>query len=90
MLRTHGVKVISVTEPFEETPTGRLLEAIVESLDKFYLANLCQEIQRGMRESASRGFYVASRAPYGYVRVKVRDGAKDRTKLEPDPDNAPP
>ena len=84
LLRKHNVKVVSITEPFEETPTGRLLEAIVESLDEFYSANLGQEIHRGMRESASRGFYVSSRAPYGYRRVKVRDGKKDRAKLEVD------
>ena len=84
LLRKHNVKVVSITEPFEETPTGRLLEAIVESLDEFYSANLGQEIHRGMRESASRGFYVSSRAPYGYRRVKVRDEKKDRAKLEVD------
>jgi len=82
LLRKHGVQVISITEPFEDTPTGRLLEAMIESLDEFYSANLGQEVLRGMRESASRGFYVASHTPYGYRRVKVRDGNKDRPKLE--------
>lgn len=40
MLRKNGVKVISITEPFEDTPMGRLLEAMIESLDEFYSANL--------------------------------------------------
>ncbi len=35
-----------------------------------------------MRESARRGFYVASYAPYGYRKVKVKDGGKERPKLE--------
>ena len=39
-----------------------------------------------MREAASRGFWVASRTPYGYNRVMVQDGAKKRPMLEPDPD----
>ena len=39
-----------------------------------------------MREAASRGFWVASRTPYGYNRVMVQDGAKKRPTLEPDPD----
>jgi DNA invertase Pin-like site-specific DNA recombinase len=82
LLRKHGVQVVSITEPFEDTPTGKLLEAIIESLDEFYSANLGQEVLRGMRESASRGFYVASNAPYGYQRVKVRDGNKERPRLE--------
>ncbi|TLM98784.1 recombinase family protein, partial [bacterium] len=88
LLRKHGVQVVSITEPFEDTPTGKLLEAIIESLDEFYSANLGQEVLRGMRESASRGFYVASHTPYGYRRVKVRDGNKDRAMLEVDPHHA--
>ncbi|MFC1903244.1 recombinase family protein, partial [Chloroflexota bacterium] len=82
MLRKAGVQVISITEPFEDTPTGRLLEAMIESLDEFYSANLGEEVTRGMRESASRGFYVASYAPYGYRKVKVNDGGRERPRLE--------
>jgi site-specific DNA recombinase len=89
LLRKHGVQVISVTEPFEDTPTGKLLEAIIESLDEFYSANLGQEVLRGLRESASRGFYVSSRTPYGYRRVKVRDGSKERPTLVIHPEQAP-
>lgn len=85
MLRKAGVQVISITEPFEDTPTGRLLEAMIESLDEFYSANLGEEVTRGMRESASRGFYVASYAPYGYRKVKVTDGGRERPKLEIEP-----
>ena len=84
MLRKHGITVVSINEPFDDTPTGRLLEAIIESLDEFYSDNLGEEVTRGMRESASRGFYLSCRPPYGYHKVRVRDGAKDRVRLEPD------
>ncbi len=84
MLKKAGVQVISINEPFDDTPTGRLLEAIIESLDEFYSDNLGEEVTRGMRESASRGFYLSSKAPYGYKKVKVKDGNKERTKLEID------
>ena len=40
----------------------------------------------GMREAASRGFWIGSRTPYGYNRLMVQDGAKKRPTLEPDPD----
>ena len=86
MLRKSGIQVISITEPFEDTPTGRLLEAMIESLDEFYSANLGEEIVRGLRESASRGFYLHSRPPYGYRKVKVKDGGKERPRLEIEPD----
>ena len=88
LLRKQGVQVISITEPFDDTPTGRLLEAMIESLDEFYSANLGQEIRRGMRESASRGFYMASKAPYGFLRIKVKDGNTERPKLTPEPHEA--
>ncbi len=42
-----------------------------------------------MREAASRGYFLASRAPFGYKRIKVSDGMKDRPTLEIDPDAAP-
>lgn len=89
LLRKHGIQVVSITEPLEDTPTGRLLEAMIESLDEFYSANLGEEIRRGMRESASRGFYMGSHTPYGYQRIKVKDGNKERPRLEPNPHEAP-
>ena len=42
-----------------------------------------------MREAASRGFWVGSTIPYGYSKVMVKDGAKKRPTLEPDPDTSP-
>jgi len=84
LLRNKGVEVISINEPVGDSPTGRLLEGIIESIDEFYSANLGQDIKRGMRENASRGFFNASRPPYGYRKVAVRDGAKVRNKLEPE------
>ena len=85
MLRRRGIRVVSITEQADDTPTGKLLEAIIESVDEFYSENLAQEVTRGMREAASRGFWMTSYAPYGYRRVYVQDGAKERPKLELNP-----
>ena len=86
MLRRKGVRVVSITEHADDTPTGKLLEAIIESVDEFYSENLAQEVTRGMREASSRGFWISSHAPYGYNRVMVQDGPKKRPTLEIDPD----
>jgi site-specific DNA recombinase len=83
-LRKNGVQLSSITEPIEDTAMGRFMESIIECLDEFYSENLGEEVTRGMRESASRGFYLCSRAPYGYHRIKVNDGGKERTKLDID------
>ena len=42
-----------------------------------------------MREAASRGFFLGSKAPFGYIRVKVSDGVKERPTLEVDTATAP-
>ena len=85
MLRRRGIRVVSITEQADDTPTGKLLEAIIESVDEFYSENLAQEVSRGMREAASRGFWMTSYAPYGYRKVHVQDGAKTRPRLELNP-----
>ena len=88
-LRRKGIKVVSITEQAEDNATGRLLEGIIESVDEYYSENLAQEVVRGMREAASRGFFLASNAPFGCKRVKVSDEVKERPTLEVDPATAP-
>ena len=56
--------MVFITEQADDTPTGKLLEGIIESVDEFYSENLVQEVTRGMREAASRGFWIASRTPW--------------------------
>ena len=89
MLRRKGIRVVSITEHADDTPTGKLMEAIIESVDEFYSENLAQEVTRGMREAASRGYFLSARAPLGYRRIKVSDGVRERPTLEVDPDAAP-
>ena len=89
MLRRKGIRVVSITEHADDSPTGKLMEAIIESVDEFYSENLAEDVVRGMREAASRGFFLGSKAPFGYKRVKVSDGVKDRPTLEVDPATAP-
>ena len=88
-LRRKGIRVVSITEQAEDNATGRLLEGIIESVDEYYSENLAQEVVRGMREAASRGFFLGSNAPFGYRKVKVSDGPKERPTLEIDPATAP-
>ena len=85
MLRRRGIRVTSITEHADDTPTGKLMEAIIESVDEFYSENLAQEVRRGMREAASRGFWVTPHVPYGYKRVHVQDGPKKRPRLDLNP-----
>ena len=89
MLRRRGIRVVSVTEQADDTPTGKLLEAIIESVDEFYSENLALEVIRGLREATSRGFWVTPNVPFGYRKVYVQDGARKRPRLEVDRKAAP-
>ena len=84
MLRRKGIRVVSITEHADDTPTGKLMEAIIESVDEFYSENLAQEVTRGMREAASRGFWMNASAPYGYTAI-LRPG---RRQEAPPPGNS--
>ena len=53
MLRRRGIRVTSITEHADDTPTGKLMEAIIESVDEFYTENLAQEVRRGMCAATS-------------------------------------
>ena len=51
MLRRKGVKIVSITKHASDFPTGKLLEAIIESVDEFYSENLSSQRHRwGLRE----------------------------------------
>ncbi len=89
MLRRRGIRVTSITEHADDSPTGKLMEAIIESVDEFYSENLALEVIRGMREAASRGFWVTARPPFGYRKVYVQVGARKRPRLEVDRKAAP-
>lgn len=89
LLRKHGVEVVSINEQIDDSPSGKLLEGIIEVIDEFYSANLSHDTIRGMKENARRGFLNGSIPPYGFTKVKVRVGNADKWKLSPDPAEAP-
>ena len=89
LLRKQGIQVISINEPVEDTPAGRLFEGIIEVIDEFYSSNLVQDVTRGMRNNATRGYFGGGKPPYGYTISKVRDGGTMRSTLTPDSIMAP-
>ena len=89
LLRKQGIQVVSINEPVEDTPAGRLFEGIIEVMDEFYSSNLAQDVTRGMRETASRGYFSGGQPPYGFAITKTRDGGTLRSTLSPDASTAP-
>lgn len=66
LLRKHGVRVISVSEPSSDDPFSSLVERIIEWMDEYYVIRLSGEVKRGMIEKALRG-QINGPAPIGYV-----------------------
>jgi site-specific DNA recombinase len=89
LLRKQSIQVISINEPLEDSPSGRLLEGIIEVIDEFYSSNMAQDVTRGMRENALRGFFSGGQPPFGYALTKVKDGDKMRSTLILEPSAAP-
>ena len=89
MLLRRGVHVGSIAEHVDYTPTGKLMEVLRQGFHEVRSFERSLDVTSGMRESASRGFWMSSHVPFGYKRVSVRDGRKKRSKLETDAATAP-
>lgn len=83
MLRRHNAQVRSVTENYNsETPHGFLMEGIVEVFNQYFSMNLANEVRKGLRENAERGFWNGSTPPYGYAIEYIEaPGTRRRRKL---------
>lgn len=89
LLRRKGVSVISMNEQIDDTPTGKLLEGIIESIDEFYSSNLAQDTVRGMKENAMRGFQNGGTIPFGYRLKKITVNGQEKRTYEIDEAQAP-
>jgi len=88
-LRKLDITVISITEPIAESIDSELMEALVEAMDSRFSKSLAQDVMRGMREVAKRGFYPFSAPTIGYNRKEIKDGKAKRYTLVPDEQEAP-
>lgn len=92
MLRRNGVRLASVKEPVDDNPTGRLIEAILDSVNEYQREYLAIETVRGLLQNARDGYSLGSLA-YGYRRKiakMVKRGHLESAKVlwEPEPEEA--
>ncbi len=83
-----GVRLVSATEGFEDTPTGRMLEGIVASISGWYSENLGQEVKKGMYQKLRSGVWPTF-APIGYLNVRSDTGRKAESRLAVDSERGP-
>lgn len=84
LLRGLGITLRSVTEPIDESPSGRLMEGILAAMAQFDNDTRSERVVAGMKAAVERGRWVWP-APLGYRNADARRGAS----LVPDPDRAP-
>ena len=62
----YGIKVFSVSEPSadSDSPTGALVEGIMESMADWYSKNLADEVAKGKKERSRQGYH-NNGAPFG-------------------------
>jgi len=77
-LRQLGVRVISVLEPLDDSPTGRFMEVVIEGKDQMYSEHLAIETMKGLKENAYNCKFTGGRAPLGYDVVDLKYVVNDR------------
>lgn len=85
ILKQKGIKLVSVSEPFDDNPIGHLLENIIASISEWYSANLGEEIKKANLAKLKRGEW-PHKPPIGYRSAR---GENWRVKHIPDPKTAP-
>lgn len=65
-LRDSGVRLISVTEPLDDSPESVMMEAVIEGMSEYYSKNLSREVLKGKTEAARGGQFNGGLVPYGF------------------------
>jgi site-specific DNA recombinase len=81
-----GVTWDSVTEDMDDSPTGRILRAVISGMAELERLKIAERTQRGKRARVAAGKYnVGCRPPYGYQ----WSDPVTKERLAPDPATAP-
>lgn len=79
-----GIELRSVTEPIDETSTGKLMEGVLASFAQFDNDRRAEIVRAGMKAALEAGRWTFL-APLGYVNSPKYSG----TSLVPDPERGP-
>lgn len=80
----NGLEFISVSQPTENTPAGRMQRRMLASMASFYTEQQSLDVKEGLTRRVQEGWFIGH-APYGYRNIRV-DG---RGIVKIDPENAP-
>ena len=66
----HGIPFISVSQPTECTPAGRMQRRILANMASFYTEQQSIDVREGLSRRVQAGLFVGV-APYGYRNVRI-------------------
>ncbi len=81
ILRKNGVSLVSVTEPIDDSPTGKLMETVLSGFAQFDNEVRTHRTTEGMKKRLEQGGWPHD-APIGYVKARTREGV---TTIAPHP-----
>ena len=73
ILEQRGVELISITEPIDDSPAGRMIRAMIQTINAFSSDTLGEDVRRGLRKLVQRGFYPHYPVSYGLKLVKTKE-----------------
>lgn len=78
----YGVPFISVSQPMESNPAGRMMRRTLASMAAFYTDQQSIDVREGHERRVRDGWFV-SRGPYGYRNIRVE--GRGTIEIDPQP-----
>ncbi len=66
----YGLAFISVSQPTDDTPAGRLMRRTLANMASFYTDQQSLDVREGLARRVQEGWFVG-KAPYGYSNIRV-------------------
>ena len=85
ILRRKGVRLISITQPSDDSPSGELTDGVIDLFNDYFVKLLKMQTRRGQRKVAQMGYWQSSGVPYGYKREYEEFAGKQKARLILDP-----
>mgnify|MGYP005816811995 FL=1 len=80
LLERNNVELISMTQQFGTGAGGRLSMGVMQLLAQFFSDNLSEDVTRGLRALALKGYWTSNRVPLGYERYNI-DGKRYKLRI---------
>ena len=78
-----GIQFISVSQPTENTPAGRMQRRVLASMASFYTEQQSLDVREGLARRVQSGLFVG-KPPFGYRNIRING----RSIVEINPDSA--